>query len=239
MKRTTESADQRIGDDPPPDLRVTDPSCPTVARRVPRWFVPDLYRRATQVLLFVAVDALLPALGMAIGLVVEEIDDRVTAASVADRYPVGDPTRCHVQALDTARSRLPHLDIEWRWAELDARKSVGTAVLPSRVVLLDPQLDCADVPAVAYHEWTHIAQADYYGGDGVPDTTVTSDLLDEETGRPHVVSVHEVVADCAAMLGGCPPDMLARAREVITQAGAELTASTVEPLAEVGTAVTR
>jgi hypothetical protein len=206
-------------------------------------------------LLFLAAATLLPALGMTIGTVGEEIDDRVTAASVADRYPVGEPTRCHVRALDDARSRLPGLDIEWRWAELDDRNAIGTALLDSRIVMIDPHIDCTDVPSVAYHEWTHIAQADYYGGGGLLDTTVTSDLVDDATGRPHEVSIHEVVADCAAMLltdehgddpgprpymgmlGGCPADMLARAREVITQAGAELTDSAVSPLSEVGAAV--
>lgn len=215
---------------------------------------PDAFlKQAIRVLAFVVAATLIPALGMTIGTVGEEIQDRVAAQSLADQYPIGDPTRCHVAALHTATERLPDLGIEWRWAELDERKAVGTALLESRVVMLDPELDCADVPSVAYHEWTHIAQADHYGGTATLTATVTSDLVDK-TGHPHKVAVQEVVADCAAMLladefgdargprpymamlGGCPPDMLAMAREVVTSAGVKLAEGGASPLGAVGSA---
>lgn len=206
-------------------------------------------------LAFIAAATLLPALGMTIGTVAEEIDDRIAAESFADRFEPGDPTRCHVRALNTTTGRLPDLGIEWRWAELDERKAVGTALLRSRTVLLDPELKCSDVASVAYHEWTHIAQTDYYGGAGMLDSTITSDVVDEETGRPHEVSVPEVVADCAAMLlaseygdelgprpylqmlGGCPPDMVRMAQEIVTHAGVELPESGHDSLGSVGSAV--
>jgi hypothetical protein len=56
-------------------------------------------------LLFAVAATLLPAAGIAIGTVGSELAHRAAAESAADKYPVGDPTRCHVRALDTAVAR--------------------------------------------------------------------------------------------------------------------------------------
>lgn len=211
---------------------------------------------AIQALTFLAAALLLPAAGIAIGAVGSEVAHRAAAEERAARYPVGDPTRCHVRALTEATSLVPDLGIDWRWAELDSKGAVGTAILRARIVLIDPEIRCADVAAVAFHEWTHVATATQFGDAAQPPTgTVTSDLVDEETKQPYVVARHEVVADCASallldehgypparhvyadMMGGCAPDLMASAREVLGQAGVRLAEGTATPLSEVGSAV--
>jgi hypothetical protein len=122
-------------------------------------------------------------------------------------------------------------------------------------VLIDPEITCADVASVAYHEWTHIAQVVYYGGTTTPDGTVVSDLVDGNTGRPYQVPIQELVADCATLLltdeygddlgpraylqmtGGCPPDLLAMAREIVTNAGVKLTPGKASALGSAGAGV--
>lgn len=221
--------------------------------------VPHLTHAVTRTLQTVTALLILAALGMTIGMVGEEVTDRA-AATAADRvradrdFPPAAPDGCQTAALADTRAGLPDLGIDWRWADLDDRGAVGTALLRSRIAFLDPDLDCRDIPAVAYHEWTHIAQVDYYGGDGLLGGTITSDLVDEKSGRPHEVAVHEVVADCAAMLladehgdahgprpylsmlGGCPPDTMGMARDVVTAAGVELTDSVQVASGSVGSA---
>lgn len=209
-----------------------------------------------QALAFLVAAFLIPAVGLAIGTVGEEIGDRLAGESIAAQYPAGDPTRCHRDALAAATADLPGLGIDWRWADLSSRHAVGTALLQARIGILHAGMDCTEVPGTAWHEWAHFAQADYYGD---ATTTlrgrVTSDLVDATTKRPFTVAVHEVVADCAAMLladqygdrpdrgpylrmlGGCPPDMLAMAREIVTHAGVTLTAGTSSALGSVGAGV--
>jgi hypothetical protein len=207
-------------------------------------------------LAFLAAATLIPALGWTIGTVAEEVAYRAGGEQAAAEYPVGDPTRCHVRALNDATALVPDLGIDWRWAELDSKKAVGTAILRARIVLIDPEIDCADVAQVAFHEWTHIAVARQLGDAAQPPTgTVTSDLVDDKTGKPFVVDRHEIVADCASLLlldeygyppawhvyagmvGGCSPDLLTSAAEVIERAGVKLTDGTATALGSVGAGV--
>lgn len=211
---------------------------------------------ATRVLVFLAAATLIPALGLAIGTVGEEIGDRLAGESIAAEYPAGDPTRCHREALANATAPLPDLGIDWRWADLSSRHATGTALLQAKIGLLHAGMDCVDVPATVWHEWAHFAQARYYGDAATTlDGRIVSDLINDDTGEPFTVAVHEVVADCAAMLladqygalpdrgpylamlGGCPPDMLAMARDIIGHAGVTLHPGTASPLAAVGAGV--
>lgn len=198
----------------------------------------------TDLLKFLVSATLIPATALTIGLTGRELHDRHEQSS-KDReaaltaYPAATPDACDRRALADARRSLPPLDITWRWADLDERGAVGLAYWRSHVVLLDPELDCRDVPAVAYHEWTHIATAVYYGGDRLMDTTVRG-LANPDTGRPHEVPVLELVADCGAALltavhgdrfthhpmldraGGCAPDMIERALAVLEAGGLDV-----------------
>lgn len=202
----------------------------------------------TRALQSVAFLALLAALGMTIGMVGEELGDRAAAVTAdaqrADTdYPAATPDACQTEALRTARSRLPDLGIEWRWADLE--RAVGTALLRSRIAMLDPVLDCADVPVVAYHEWTHIATTDYYGGPEMLTGAVVGKQIDPTTKRPFVTDIHEVVADCAGALlagkfgdravynpymdraDGCAPGTMALVHEILAHAGVRLPADPV------------
>lgn len=187
---------------------------------------------------------LIPAAGLVIGLTGREIHDQHASYAV-DReaalttYPRAVPDACDEHALADVRRTLPPLDITWQWADLDKRRAVGLAYWRSRVVLLDPELDCRDVPTVASHEWTHIATAVYYGGDRFGDTTVRG-VPNPESGRPHEVPVLELVADCGAALltavrgdrflhhpmldraGGCAPDILERTLAVLEAGGIDV-----------------
>lgn len=151
-------------------------------------------------------------------------------------YPAATPSVCQTAALERTRSQLPALGIHWFWADLDTRGAVGLAYLDTHRVLLDPDLDCQDVPKVAAHEWTHVATAVYYGGQHIPDYLVEG-VTDLKTGRVHRVPVHEIIADCGAALftaahgyrfthhpiydraGGCAPDILVQTREIMSAAG--------------------
>lgn len=211
----------------------------------------------TRALQAVAFLALLAALGITIGLVGEELGDRAArvtadAQQVETAYTPATPDACQVAALDTARSRLPGLGIEWRWADLE--RAVGTALLRSRVVMLDPELDCADVASTAYHEWVHIATTDYYGGPEMLTGAVVGRQIDPTTNRPFVTDIHEVVADCAATLmaaqwgdrgtlhpyidraDGCAPNVMALVREILAHEGVRI-ASPAAPLGAVGAGV--
>ena len=196
--------------------------------------------------------------GLTIGMVAEEVDDRVTIAAAdavrADRdYPPANPSNCQREALAAVRSQLPGLDIQWRWADLDSRGAVGTAMLRSRIVMLDPDLACAEVASTAYHEWIHIATVEVYGGPGALTGTVTGNQIDPATGRHFETPVDEVVADCGALLlaaehgaratrrpyldrtGGCPAHELELAHQIVTGAGARITSSAAASPTAIGT----
>ena len=249
MKRTTGFADLQESGESADDQHLPVPGSTGVYRVLPARVVPNLYRT----LAFLVAALLHPAAGIAVGTVGSEVTHRAAAEERVAQYPVGDPTRCHVRQLAATTHRLPDLGIDWRWADLSSKQAVGTAILSARIVLIDPRLECAEVPGVVVHEWTHIVQADLYGG-GLPDGTLTSDLVDDHTGRRFEVPVQEVVADCAAalltgawtgtsdrgpylrMLGGCPADMAARAREVLAHGGVTLDDGRA-PLSQVGAGV--
>lgn len=204
-------------------------------------------------LVFLAAATLLPALGLTIGTVAEEITHRASGEQQAAKYPAATASNDQVQVLAATVADVPSLGIDWRWAELDARQACGTAILRARIVLLDPDMSC-DLTATIRHEWAHVAQVDYYGGTTTPSGTIVSDQVDQ-SGEPYVLDVQEIVADCASMLlsdefgdgpadrsylpmlGGCPPDMLAMAREIVTHAGVQLTPATSSALGSVGAGV--
>lgn len=221
------------------------------ATRVQR--LPDL-TLTTRVLLLLVAAFLIPALGLAIGTVGAEIASRAAAEQAAAEYPVAHPSPAQAVTLADTINQLPALGAEWRWAELDSRPACGMAILRARIVLLDPGMGC-DLTATIRHEWAHIAQVHYYGGDSTPSGTLVSDQVDPDTGRNYELDVQEIVADCVSYLltdeagtaqpgrsylprlGGCPPEQLALAREVIEHAGVRLTEGTATPLSESGSAV--
>lgn len=206
---------------------------------------------ATRILWFIVAATLIPALGLAIGSVGRELANRAAVEQEIATHPVAHPSADQARALTDTAATVPPLGIEWRWAELDV---CGRAFLRARVVLLDPDMSC-DLQVTVWHEWAHIAEVDYYGGDTTPGGQVTSDLIDEETGRPYVVDVQEIVADCISVLiademgaapkphsylqrtGGCDPGQLALARDIATSAGVRLSPGTGTALNAIGSGV--
>lgn len=204
-------------------------------------------RVVSRLLLFVVVVTLVPALGLTIGTTITEVTERSDYLA-ADRYPAAEPTVEQRATLTAVTTALPMLGAEWRWAELDV---CGMTFHRSRIVLLDPDMDCSLVATIA-HEWGHLASIVYYGGDQTPEGSMISDVVDESTGRPYKVSVQEIVADCISVLlldemglkqparaylprvGGCPPDIFALASDIVTSAGARLTPGNATSLAAIG-----
>lgn len=207
-----------------------------------------------QALAFLVAAFLIPAAGLAIGTVGAELAYRASAEEAADQYPTAHPSLGQVQVLADTLATVPSLGADWRWADLSSRPACGTAILRGRIVLLDPGMSC-DLAATIRHEWAHIAQVDYYGGDTTPNGTLISDLVDEDTGKHYELDVQEIVADCVSylltdeagitqpdrsylpMLGGCPAAQLGLAREVVTHAGVTLTPGTSSALGSVGAGV--
>lgn len=207
----------------------------------------------TSTLRAIAALALLAAVAITIGTVGQELAQRASTEESVAVYPAATPSLEQAQVLADTLAMVPALGGDWRWAELDSRGSCGLAFHRSRVVLLDPGMKC-ELRSTIFHEWLHLAEIEYYGG-GTPDGTVTSDLLDEDTGKRFVIPVQEVVADCGSLalldefgheptvhsylqrLGGCPPDTMALAVEIIEHTGVRLTPGRVHALAAVGAGV--
>lgn len=207
----------------------------------------------TRTLAAFATLALLGAFAITIGTVGAEITDRTRVESAIAEFPAATPSADQVRMLDDTLALVPALGTQWRWAELDSRGSCGLTYHRSRTVLLDPGMKC-NLRGTILHEWMHLAEIEYYGGN-TPEGTLTSDLLDEDTGRQYVIPVQEVVADCGSLLlldefgfkpvthsylqrlGGCPPDTLALAREIALDAGVRLTSGNAFALASVGAGV--
>lgn len=222
-----------------------------ISRRRPRERRVDTF--ITRTLVFLVAATLIPALGWTVGTVAAEVAHRASGEQKAAEYPPAYPSIGQVQVLADTIAVVPSLGIDWRWAELDSRPACGTAILAARIVLLDPGMGC-DLRATIRHEWAHIAQVEYYGGDNTPNGTIISDQVDDH-GDPYVLDVQEIVADCASylltdevgggqpdrsylpMLGGCPPEMLGLAREIVTHAGVRLTPGTASALGSVGAGV--
>lgn len=254
MNRTTGFSNQGKRHHLRRDQRIRVVARPDVTRRDATRFVPDLYRRIAQTLALIVAATLLPAAGIAIGTVGAEIAHRASAEQAAAEYPTAHPTAEQVQVLAETLATVPTLDADWRWAELDSRGSCGVTIQRARIVLLDPGMGC-DLTATIYHEWAHVAEVVYYGGDATPEGEIVSDLTDEVTGKPYVIDVQEAVADCASVLlldefdlgprqhsylprlGGCAPEQLALARDIVTNAGVKLTPGKVSALGSVGAGV--
>lgn len=181
------------------------------------------------------------ALVLTAAMVSEEIKTRDIRESTAEHLPAGfvtsAPSACQVAALQRATASVPDLDISWFWVGLSERKVVGLAYNSTHKVLLDPSLPCADVPAVALHEWTHIATSVYYEGNiagltGAVPAMAAHPEIGIAPGDPLPIS--EVIADCGSSIltarlgerfthhpywdlaGGCAPDMRARTLAVLT-----------------------
>lgn len=206
---------------------------------------------ASRILWFIVVATLVPALALTIGTVGRELANRASVEQEIATHPAATPSPDQVRVLADTATTVPSLGIEWRWAQLDV---CGKAFLRARVVLLDPDMGC-DLQVTIWHEWGHIAEVEYYGGDTTPEGQVVSNLIDEKTGQPYVVDVQEIVADCISVLiademgaapkphsylqrtGGCGPGQLALARDIATNASARLTPGTGTTLAAVGSGV--
>lgn len=210
-----------------------------------------------RILAALAVSTLLAAGALTLGMVAAELtvrhDTATQASQLPAEYPAAVPDACDRAALARAQAVTPDLGITMFWADLERRGAVGLAYWDTRRVLLDPDLDCADVPKVWFHEWTHIATSVYYGGENALTGTVPG--LPDETGRPRTLKVDEVIADCGAALlsvrhgerfehhaywdlaGGCPPDLLERTRLILEAAGIPTVDGLVLPPGPVGSGV--
>lgn len=206
---------------------------------------------ASRVLWLIAAATLIPALALLIGTVGRELANRASVEQEITTHPAATPSADQARVLTDTAATVPSLGIEWRWAELDV---CGKAFLRARVVLLDPGMSC-DLQVTVWHEWGHIAEVEYYGGDTTPEGQVVSDLVDEKTGLPYVVDVQEIVADCISVLiadevgaapkphsylqrtGGCDSGQLALARDIATHAGVRLSPGTGTTLAVIGSGV--
>ena len=206
-----------------------------------------MYVAITRTLGTIAGLVLSIALALTIGTTIGELSNRADIGNGVSPYPVAVPSPEQATVLRTTLAPLPALDAEWGWAELDVRGSCAVTIQRARLVLLDPDMRC-DLRGTIFHEWGHLAQIKYYGGDTTPDGELVSDVVDKKTGQPYRVAVQEVAADCISvllvgeyggeqpprsylpMIGGCPVDLLALARDMVTGAGVRLDPGSAVPL---------
>lgn len=128
---------------------------------------------------------------------------------------------CLKQVFDQVLATLPaDRSIRYGWANLDELGAAGITWPDDRVIVLSTTSPCDDLASAMFHEWAHVAIADFYGSDAAAadhlgvELEVLADCVSEALTRRFGAKVFSPYADG---VGGCMSTRAAFARALIGQ----------------------